>query len=88
MAIPRKLTANFVATEVDDEVLIVDLDGGLLFSLDGTARAIWHEIDGTASVEQIAARLTGGYEIGGVDVARDVAEFVRDLEAAKIVDLG
>lgn len=86
MPIPRKMTANFVATEVDDEVLIVDLDGGILFSLEGSARAIWQEIDGMASVGQIAESMARKYQSEGGDIAGDIADLLRDLEAARIID--
>ena len=57
MAVLKKLKDNFVVTQVDDEVLIVDLDGGELFSLSGTGRAVWEAIDGKRDADAIAALL-------------------------------
>lgn len=85
MAIPRKLTANFVATEVDEETLIVDLDGGFLFSLSGTARAVWHAIDGQKSEAQISEVLAVTYDAGQDVIASDVAELLAELESASLV---
>lgn len=81
----RKLTENFIATRVDDEVLIVDLDGGELFSLTGTARSVWDAIDGsrdeTAIVELMGARHTGDH----ARIAADVAALIDQFEAAALV---
>lgn len=82
----RKLTQNFVATDVDGEVLIVDLDGGELFSLSGTGKAVWEAIDGHRDVAAIAGLLVERYdgEVGAITA--DVAALVADLEAAALVD--
>lgn len=88
MAAVRKLTGNFVATDVDGEVLIVDLEGGELFSLAGTARAAWEAIDGTRDADGIAALLATRYDGEIEAIAADVAQLVSDLERAALVARG
>lgn len=85
MAAIRKLTGNFVATDVDGEVLIVDLDGGELFSLSGTAKAAWEAIDGERDAAAIAALLAEIYDGNTAHIAADVAALVEELEAAALV---
>lgn len=85
MAIPRKLTDNFIETEVDGEVLLVDLAGGELFSLDGTAAAIWRLIDGTRDVGAIARTLQAGYEAVEGVIARDCGCLIDELAQAGVV---
>ena len=87
MTIPRKLAANFVETRVDDEILIVDLDGGELLSLDGTARAVWELIDGERSVTDIVAALGEAYDAEQAVLARDVDALLAELEKAALVAL-
>lgn len=82
----RKLTQNFVATDVDGEVLIVDLDGGELFSLSGTGKAVWEAIDGERDVATIAGMLVERYDGEVGTITADVAALVADLEAAALVD--
>ena len=53
----RKLTGNYIETIVDGEVLLVDLNGGELFSLDGTAAEVWRRIDGATPLAALAAAL-------------------------------
>ena len=88
MAIPHKLAANFVATEVDHEVLIVDLDGGLLFSLEGTAREVWHAIDGVASEAEIASRMASAHEGDSAAIAADVHELLGELADVALIGFG
>ena len=85
MTVPRKLTANFVATQVDDELLIVDLDGGQLLSLSGTALEIWALIDGEAGEDAIIAALAERYAAARDEIAADVAALLADLESAALI---
>ena len=85
MSIPRKLTQNFVETDVDDEVLLVDLDGGELFSLAGSARAVWRLIDGVRDIATIAAELAGEFDGCGDVIRADCDALIAELVAAKLV---
>lgn len=87
MAIPRKLTANFVETDVDGEILIVDLDGGELLSLSGTGRAVWQLIDGVRSGEEIVALLERDYAALDGVIAQDVADLLDRLARARLLTL-
>ncbi|MXO62959.1 PqqD family protein [Qipengyuania oceanensis] len=85
MATPRKLTDNFVATTVDDEIVIVDMAGGELFSLKGTARAVWEAIDGDTPVDAIAQAMAARYDVTPDEAGADIAALVGELEAAGLV---
>ena len=88
MTVLRKLTANFVETEIDDEVLLVDLDGGELFSLSGTARATWKLIDGERSLTAIVDALEDEFAAPAEIIARDVDALVQELDSAALIALG
>ena len=85
MTVPRKLTANFVETRVDDEILIVDLDGGELLSLEDTGRAVWDLIDGQRSLAAIAEALAREYDAPRDRLEQDVTVLIYELAAAKLV---
>ena len=82
----RKLTENFIATEVDDELLIVDLDGGELFSLSGTAKAVWNAIDGKRDEDAIAALMIGRHDGEDRAIAADVRALLAELQRAALVE--
>lgn len=86
--IPRKLSANFAETDVDDETLLIDLEGGLLFSLKGTGQAVWRAIDGAASSVDIARMLAGSYRGEADQIAADIRRLLEEFAAAALVELG
>ena len=85
MAVLKKLKDNFVVTQVDDEVLIVDLDGGELFSLSGTGRAVWEAIDGKRDADAIAALLAAAYDADETVIAGDVRALITSLREAALI---
>ena len=82
---PRKLTDNYVATLVDDEVVIVDMAAGQLFSLKDTGRAIWELIDGERSCAEIAEDMAESHEIDVPAAQRSVAALLGELEEAGLI---
>ena len=84
---PRKLTENFVETEIDDETLIVDMDGGLLFSLSGTGRAVWQAIDGQRDSGAIAIRMAEAFSGEHETIVSDVRALLGDFARARLVTL-
>ena len=87
MAIPRKITENFIATSVDDEVVLIDMAGGELFSLKGTARAIWEAIDGKRGLEDIGRLMEREYDVQSGDALAGVGSLVAELKSAKLLKL-
>lgn len=86
MTVFRKCTQNFVATLVDEEVLIVDLDGGELFSLTGTGRAIWDAVDGKRSVADIVRMLAETHSAPDDEITDDVSELLAECERAALME--
>lgn len=85
MAAPRKLLDRFVETAVDDEILLVDMEGGVLFALDGTAAAIWRSIDGQRDCAAMAAALAREFDAEAVEIERDCRALVGELAGAGLV---
>lgn len=85
MAAPRKLTDRYIETEVDGEVLLIDMDGGELFAMDGTAAAAWRLMDGERSLADIAAALGTHFAGDPQVIVRDCAALVDELAAAGLV---
>lgn len=86
MAVVRKLTQNFIATQVDGEILIVDLDRGELYSLTGSAKAVWEAIDGTRSDAEIAALMADMFQGDEQAIASDLEALVGEFEKAALVE--
>ena len=84
---PHRLAANFVETDVDDETLIVDMAGGLLFSLSGTGQAVWKAIDGQRSAQEIAGSMAEDYEGETREISADVERLLHKFAEARLVEL-
>lgn len=67
------------------EAVIVDLDREKVLCLDGTAGSIWELIDGFATLEAIALKLTREYDVNMVTALEDVAAFAGELLARGLV---
>lgn len=82
---PRKLEDNYIATLVDDEIVIIDMDRGQLFALKDTGRAIWELVDGQRSSMQIAGDLAENYEVATSAAQRSVVALLGELEEAGLI---
>ena len=84
----RKCPENFAETEIDDEVVLMDLMSGDFFSIKETGLAIWNLIDGTRDRAQLLATLAGSYALAPNEIAPDVDEFLAQVQAAGFVAAG
>ena len=84
---PRKLADHFAETDVDDETLLIDLDGGLLFSLSGTGQAVWKAIDGQMTGAELARRMAQTHRGDEAVIAADVEQLLQDFARARLVAL-
>lgn len=82
-----KRSRAFSETEIDGEVVLMNLDRGDFYSLTGTAAAIWGKIDGARSRAALIAELAAEYHRAPDDVAADVDAFLVQLGTAGLIDV-
>lgn len=80
-----KLTDRFTETEIDDEIVVMQLDTGDFFSLTGTGTAIWRLIDGRRDRQALVAALCDEFGAVKDQVAADVDEFLAKLRGAGLL---
>jgi pyrroloquinoline quinone biosynthesis protein D len=80
-----KAQGRFSETEIDDEIVVMNLESGDFFSLTGTARDIWLRLDGTLDRAGLIAALAADYGIGNETAAADVDTFLAELAAAGLL---
>lgn len=83
-----KATGRFSETAIDDEVVVMSLESGDFFSLTGTARAIWHLIDGTRSRAALLTELAAQFDLEETALAGDLDAFLAQLGAAGLLGAG
>ncbi|GGZ89700.1 PqqD family protein [Novosphingobium arvoryzae] len=82
----NKCPDRFVETEIDDEIVVMDLESGNFFSLKDTALDIWRLVDGTRSPADIAAELANDYDVAESELADDVAAFLDEALTAGLLE--
>ena len=86
MNAPVKIDSAFIATELEDEIVLVGMDSGEFLSLEGTARAIWAAIDGSRTVSAITDLMESRFEGAKLDIAQQTQQFLEELREAGFID--
>jgi len=66
---PEKRREGLVATEMEDEVLVYDLDRHRAHCLNSSAAAVFRRCDGRTTVREIARRLHANEPVGAAEAA-------------------
>lgn len=77
--------SNCVASEVDDELVIVPVQNDLaemdyLFKLNETAAFIWNHLDGKRKLEDIAGLITEEFDVDYEQAGKDVLNTIKEIE--------
>ena len=64
---------------VDDDTVLLDLESGMYFGLDGVGKKIWDSVVEGRSIGEITAIITAEYEVDEARAQADVVEFAGDL---------
>ena len=78
----RKSPQNFLATRLDDELILVHGKTGAFFSIKDHGLDIWEALDETGDLGEIAARMCRKYEVEPAVAEQDVGEFASSLVEA------
>lgn len=81
----RRAGSRIVHETFDDEVVVINLENGCYYSLTGSAPIIWEILDEATSGDEIAAELARRCGCRAAEVGRDVAGFLKELEAEGLV---
>jgi hypothetical protein len=64
---------------VDNETVLLDLERGLYFGLDGVGKLIWEAIGRGRTLGEIAADIASEYDVDRKSAQADVIEFASGL---------
>lgn len=64
---------------VDDETVLLDLESGMYFGLDGVGKRIWESVTDGKSLGDIAAIISAEYDVDEFQALADVIAFASDL---------
>ncbi len=74
-----------VAVEVDRTVVMMSVDQGMYFGLEGTGPRIWALLEQPRSVQQLCDELMKEYDIDAEACRIEVCNFLEELRRAQLV---
>jgi hypothetical protein len=75
LSIPPQVMSRLV----DDDTVLLDLESGMYFGLDGVGKRIWDSVAEGCSIGKIAAIITAEFEVDEARAQADVVAFASDL---------
>jgi hypothetical protein len=82
---PRR-APGVIAQKVSDKVILLNVDSGRYYSLDGVAAKVWELCDGLRPVSDTIAVIRAEYPGGHGTVEEDVLSFLGDLARERLID--
>jgi pyrroloquinoline quinone biosynthesis protein D len=81
----HKASERFSETTIDNEIVVMQLDTGVFFSLKGTAWRIWELLDGTRDRAALLAALQTDYPDSASTIEQDLDQFLAELASAQLL---
>ncbi len=72
--------------EVDSEIVALNVDAGVYFTLNGSGRLLWLALADSASVDELADLLVATYGVPEEQARLDASAFVDDLVGRSLVE--
>lgn len=73
--------------ELEGEAVILALDTGVYYGLDGVGRVIWEQVQEPRTVDAICDAIVAEYEVGHERCLVDVLRLVEHLRGAGLVEI-
>ncbi len=74
-----------VAVEVDRTIVMLSIDQGMYFGLEGTGPRIWALLEQPRSAAQLCEALLNEFDIDPDDCQREVLGFLEELRDAQLI---
>jgi hypothetical protein len=74
-----------IAEPVDGELVMADIDRGKYYGLNGIAAAIWQNLEGQTTVEDLCRQLCDAYEVTAEQCSTEVLAFLNELETHNLI---
>jgi Coenzyme PQQ synthesis protein D (PqqD) len=71
---------EMLSTELDQETVLMSVDAGAYYGLEGTARSIWESLEQPLTFAELVARMVQEYEVPLETCSADLQPFLANLE--------
>jgi hypothetical protein len=76
---------EIVASEIDDEIVMMSIEKGAYYALDPVGSCIWELMETPIKVSELVDRLIVRYEVDRDTCERDVMVFLEELHERRIL---
>ena len=81
-----KIKKGLASRRIAGELFIVDAAGSRLHELNGTGASIWASLAAGLGPREAAAALAEEYDVPSAEAAADVADFIKELREAGLLE--
>ena len=74
-----------VAVEVDRSMVMMSIDQGMYYGLEGTGPRIWTLLEQPRSVSYLCDALMNEFEVGAEECRRQVIDFLEELRRSQLI---
>ena len=71
----------------DTEMVMLDIERGTYFGLQGVGKTIWDSLETPATVDELCVLLMDRFEVDGETCRRDVTSFLEALRAHDLIEV-
>ncbi len=71
---------NLLSTELDQETVLMSLDAGAYYGLEGPARSIWELLAAPTTFPALVERLVREYRVSPETCAEDIERFLQAMD--------
>jgi hypothetical protein len=71
---------NLLSTELDQETVLMSIDAGAYYGLEGPARSIWEILETPLTFSALVDRLVEEYQVSPKTCAADLERFLSEME--------
>lgn len=80
-------SADTVATEVDGEIVLIDIDAGKYFGMDAVGSEIWRRLESPVRVDALCAALVAHFDGDAAVIEGETLAFLDKLEASNLLKI-
>lgn len=77
--------SDHLAAEIDGKVVLMSVAEGKYVGLDDIASVVWRRLERPVRVADLCGRLACDYQGDPAEIARDVAEFLKQLDELGLI---
>ncbi len=84
---PIVRSPHILASELDDEVVMMDVENGSYFSMPGPSGRIWHLLETEQTVQSLSQALVKEYDVSAEACEAEVRPFIDTLLERELIVL-